>query len=1513
MPLFELSRMDSPPKLTGETLIVHHIPLVHCQVPDRQCCGGASGGSGSTRPNPFCPPELGITQPEQDLGQADSLLYNSLHSAPGGSARSADSSTKSRGRDGRGPGASKRHNPFLLQGSVAEPGLCDLYDDSIGDSATQQSFHLHGAGQPAFHLSSFQLPPPGPRAGRPWGATQSRAGVVEGQEQEPVTTLDPQQCSSNHCCQPELETETMELDECGGPGGSGSGGGASDTSGFSFDQEWKLSSDESPRNPGCSGSGPQHYRCSSTSSQSEAADQSMGYVSDSSCNSSDGVLVTFSTLYNKTHGNSHANLNSAPQSCSDSSFCSHSDPGAFYLDLQPSPAESKMSYESHHPDSGEREGSYGCPHASSPELDANCNSYRPHCEPCPAVADLTACFQSQARLVVATQNYYKLVTCDLSSQSSPSPAGSSITSCSEEHTKISPVPSSAPDPGPNQPSEYYLFQKPEAQPEEQVRPMEAEAPTGPTVIEGQVYTNTSPPNLGTGRQRSRSYDRSLERSPPVRLGSLERMLSCPVRLSEGPTALAGSGSPPKRVTSFAELAKGRKKAAGSGSPPLRVSVGDSSQDFSPIQEAQQDRVGSLDEGSHCSHSLPTMPMGPGMDLVGSEPWSTQVYQGPQSSEMSPAVLRASGQGGSLMQLMDPGSALPGSPANSHTQRDARARADGGGAESRPVLRYSKEQRPTTLPIQPFVFQHHFPKQLAKARALHSLSQLYSLSGCSRAQQPAPLAPPTAQVPASDPSGESQASTNRGARKAGPEPETSRPSPLGSYSPIRSAGPFGLSTDSSASASCSPPPEQATATESSPPWSLSCPAVQPATSQQPQKEDPKILTLAEYRLHGTGSLPPLGSWRSSLSRAESLARGGGEGCMASRPNNANHLSPQALKWREYRRKNPLGPPGLSGSLDRRPQEARLTRRNPIFEFPGSLSAAGHLNCRLNGQMVKPLSLTCPDFQDPFSLTEKPPAEFCLSPDGNSEAISIDLLQKKGLVKAVNTAVDLIVAHFGTSRDPGVKAKLGNSSVSPNVGHLVLKYLCPAVRAVLEDGLKAFVLDVIIGQRKNMPWSVVEASTQLGPSTKVLHGLYNKVSQFPELTSHTMRFDAFVLGLLNIRSLEFWFNHLYNHEDIIQTHYQPWGFLSAAHTVCPGLFEELLLLLQPLALLPFSLDLLFQHRLLQSGQQQRQHKELLRVSQDLLLSAHSTLQLARARSQEGPGDMDSAAHGERVKGVGAPEGGEDEEEEETEEVTEAAGGSERGRARSGQSGWWYQLMQSSQVYIDGSTEGSRFPRGGSNSCSGGSSEKKKGAGGGGPPPREGVVEGAEACPAPEETLGRDRGWPFWMGSPPDSVLAELRHSREREESTAPPAESEEGASGPSPGGIKWGHLFGSRKAQREIRPTNRLPSDWLSLDKSMFQLVAQTVGARREPEPKESLQEPHATALPSKPPCEVKALCHHLATGPGQLSFHKGDVLRVLGPAGGDWLRCSRGPDTGLVPLAYVTLTPTPSPTPGNSQN
>ncbi|RMC16535.1 hypothetical protein DUI87_06472 [Hirundo rustica rustica] len=768
---------------------------------------------------------------------------------------------------------------------------------------------------------------------------------------------------------------------------------------------------------------------------------------------------------------------------------------------------------------------------------------------------------------------------------------------------------------------------------------------------------------------------------------------------------------------------------------------------------------------------------------------------------------------------------------------------GGGTDSKPVVRYSKDQRPTTLPIQPFVFQHHFSKP-PKARALHShfassLSQLYSLSSSRPASQQISSSQSSAWAASAEQalgagsqahgtlvtqrSADGAASRSDGGIKK-PGPETTRPSPLGSYSPVRCNVPFFQSVDSSSS------PTAERAEDSQPPRSRSCPisanllptrsspavsAMQPSKATKAdtlrQKENPKLIPkkeallepsppLSEYRLH-SGSLPPLSVGGMSMSRvgghADSHWRSGSEtnssgplSSMGIRPINANHLSPQALKWREYRRRNPLGLdrvsglPSLAGSLDRRQQEPRLNRGNPIFELPGALSTS-HFHCKLNGQSVRQLQLTYNDFfPDYFSLAEKPPAEFCLSPDGNTESISIDLLQKKGLVKAINTAVDLIVAHFGTSRDPGVKAKLGNSSVSPNVGHLILKYLCPAVRDILSDGLKAYVLDMIIGQRRNIPWSVVEASTQLGPSTKLLHSLYSKISQYTELTNHTMRFNAFIFGLLNIRSLEFWFNHLYNHEADAD----------------PGSSED----------------------------------------PDGCSTAPETCHGGARDGDASPGHSPQQAVSEkRVKGVGASCGEGDREEEQS-KMRESAWEGKKDK----QAGWWYQLMQTSQIYIESSAEGSKFIR----------SEKKKAA----------------------------------------------------------------------------------------LNPAPRLPSGWLSLDKSVFQLVAQTVGASmwREAAQSQTLliqnhlrhllwhDQPkgclltllvclapfivmdqrmvwgsdaarasihHNSAICS----EVKALCHHIATEAGQLSFNKGDILQVISKVDGDWLQCSLGSEKGLVPTMYVT--------------
>uniref|UniRef100_A0A667ZYZ3 RUN domain-containing protein n=1 Tax=Myripristis murdjan TaxID=586833 RepID=A0A667ZYZ3_9TELE len=77
-----------------------------------------------------------------------------------------------------------------------------------------------------------------------------------------------------------------------------------------------------------------------------------------------------------------------------------------------------------------------------------------------------------------------------------------------------------------------------------------------------------------------------------------------------------------------------------------------------------------------------------------------------------------------------------------------------------------------------------------------------------------------------------------------------------------------------------------------------------------------------------------------------------------------------------------------------------------------------------------------------------------------------------------AVDLIMAHFGSSRDPEEKMRLGNSSRSPTIAGLVLEHLCPAIQNILEDGLRDHKLDLIIGQRRNHSWSVVEVSTKTG---------------------------------------------------------------------------------------------------------------------------------------------------------------------------------------------------------------------------------------------------------------------------------------------------------------------------------------------------------------------------------------------------------------------------------------------------
>ncbi|XP_051278089.1 AP-4 complex accessory subunit RUSC2 isoform X2 [Dicentrarchus labrax] len=1669
--------MDSPPKLSGETLIVHHIPLVHCQV-----SGGRQGGCGASlkRSNPFSLPEnLGLSRttslPERDVLQREALVYSSLiqtsgstwsshnggkerkGSGRGGSTASDDSSfTSSNSEDqlitahtlprakprNRNP---LRHNPFLLNTEDDEDEE-EEDGDNLSGYLEDSSFHLHSDtnsalddGMASFHLHDLGF------ASEPFLLHSSVGG--SGRESLRGIASD----LSNH-----LEN----LDILGLASQRRHGSSCSNISMDCGEHDWGDDDEEDEDHPmrcgrssktgSYSSSSPtQHCSCCTLSQNypqhfpeafSEPFSEcQQGYGSDSSCNSSDGVLVNFSAIYNKMNNgvpekppvSGHTNLNSSTDHSCTSSV---SDPpgnqrdstrGAFYLDLHTSPTEPPLSQQQHsclgstfplirEPLlSTSSTCSCAVEHQGALDLDANCNSYHPPHSG--SSGDLVSCLQSQARLVVATQNYYKLVTCDLSSQSSPSPAGSSVNSCSDEHSKGSPTPT--------QPSEYFLFRqradeegveeededgessrrddKDEEEEEEEKKKKNQHATSGTEaapVIEGQVYVNISPPVAGRGviggggpsgsRPRSRSYDRNLDKSPSPRLGSLERMLSCPVRLSEGATP---AQAPPPRVTSFAEIARSKRRNGGTGGSPSAKAAPDpfsstysshshSSVDFSPIPEQRVE----ID-----SQSLSPVPF-------------TRCYSQ-----------------GSIERHLE-------------GAREARAKVEGGlssSSDSRPaVVRYRKDQRPTTLPIQPFTFHHQFASKPPQPKPLlplltgyHSGMQARSSSG-SGSDSGGPVGEDSEDATENAPRYQGTA--------AAPPPGSVRPSPLGSYSPVRLQG----ATSSGTCSTCTPSPQ--------PPHSLSCPLSAgrgplhtPPTGKQgggsvPLPSTPPPPSLGAKRgtvppmlpavqghcFHrgGLASLPTLHS--DTLSPLGCLDSGnymeGSKGPGARTHNAAHHLSPQALKWREYRRRNPLGMERVSGGHTARLDPGRgggqrPARRN-VFDFPSALS--GHTLGRLNvGQSVK-LQQSYSDYlPDYFSLTEKPPEEFCLSPDASTSSsscsssqshISVDLTQKRVLVKAVNTAVDLIVAHFGTSRDPDVKAKLGNSWVSPNVGHLILKYLCPALHEVLQDGLKAYVLDLIIGQRRCQPWSLVEASTQLGPSTRVLHSLFSKVSQYSELTSHSMRLNAFIFGLLNLKCLEFWFNHLYTHEDIIAAHYNPWGFLPLSQGACQPLFEELLLLLQPLSLLPFDLDLLFEPHLLQKGQEHLRRKEqLCSAGQSVDQSTRSTFQLMRGWSttvsemvrdsgaeggkkeravlrregtwprMEGVGSRREGVNsrlrnegatpesitagpvsrqtmmevgfanlwkergmgGQRVKGVGQESQGEGEDGQEDRRKDKDKDMANEGRQRQEkQAGWWYQLMQSSQVYIDQSAAGSKFIKTEKRKKS---SERRHGQL---PPTREGVVEGAESSQEGEgfgsrkssssssgESAG-SRGRPSWMGSPPESVVnqeKEIKPLKVKGTGAQPGAQPAAQEESPSQGqSLRWGRLFGSsvgspsRVEGAEQRPkaqTTRPPSGWFALDRSVLDLVAQTIGAGsgKKAEPPAAPTHTQTTPPPrstqpteakQQSPCEVRALCHHIATEPGQLSFNKGDILRVLSKADPDWLLCCLGSTQGLVPIIYVTL-------------
>ncbi|XP_048213513.1 AP-4 complex accessory subunit RUSC1 isoform X3 [Perognathus longimembris pacificus] len=417
------------------------------------------------------------------------------------------------------------------------------------------------------------------------------------------------------------------------------------------------------------------------------------------------------------------------------------------------------------------------------------------------------------------------------------------------------------------------------------------------------------------------------------------------------------------------------------------------------------------------------------------------------------------------------------------------------------------------------------------------------------------------------------------------------------------------------------------------------------------------------------------------------------------------------------------------------------------------------------------------------------------------------QKKGLLIAVSASVDKIISHFGTARNLVQKAQLGDSRLSPDVGHLVLTTLCPALHALVADGLKPFRKDLITGQRRSSPWSVVEASVKPGTSSRSLGSLYSQVSRLAQLSSSRSRFHAFILGLLNTKQLELWFSSLQEDAGLLSLLYLPTGFFSLARGGCPSLSTELLLLLQPLSVLTFHLDLLFEHHHhlpLGPSQAPAPPGPPPALQQTVQAMLHWGGRLAQSfRGSAGEAAPDPAAASSAI-----------------------TSGS-----------WWEQLTQASRVYASGGTEGCPLPRWG------------------GPRHHDTVAECAQERPLPAEQAAPGRG--MWLGR-----LFGVPGG---------PTETESGA-------------FKSRR-----------PSSWLPPTVSVLALVKRGTPPEAPPEglvaSTESTVQAHRT---------VRALCDHTAAGPDQLSFRRGEVMRVIATVDEDWLRCGRDGVEGLVPVGYTSL-------------
>ncbi|XP_037302052.1 uncharacterized protein LOC115444510 isoform X1 [Manduca sexta] len=220
------------------------------------------------------------------------------------------------------------------------------------------------------------------------------------------------------------------------------------------------------------------------------------------------------------------------------------------------------------------------------------------------------------------------------------------------------------------------------------------------------------------------------------------------------------------------------------------------------------------------------------------------------------------------------------------------------------------------------------------------------------------------------------------------------------------------------------------------------------------------------------------------------------------------------------------------------------------------------------------------------------------EGRPKYDVIDVSQKRALVSNVTDAVEMLIQHFSPATDQAELGFLGDSKQSPACAKIALNALCPALYAVFRDGLKENI-ETSFGAVNNSVWQMVEATARQGPITKSLNELVLRINSEDAVTEGLVKFNAFILGLLNAQTVDAWVSYVRTRESILAKHYGPDSLILAGcvgEPRCRALLDTLLASLEPLKLLPFSLDLMFEMREL--------HRSFKRIESDMRAASRPT---------------------------------------------------------------------------------------------------------------------------------------------------------------------------------------------------------------------------------------------------------------------------------------------------------------------